>query len=99
MTPGGSSTVDIHTPTIHRTTQSTRTIHRTTQFTNQEDRALSLRDIPWHCLTTEEKARKNLSQGSRRMPTGKEYTEQSILVNKNNILVNNKLELQEINKR
>jgi len=33
--------------------------------------------------TTEEKARKNLSQGSRRMPDGKEYTEQSILVNKN----------------
>jgi hypothetical protein len=33
------------------------------------------------CLTTEEKARKNLSQGSRRMPVGTmktEYTEQSI---------------------
>jgi hypothetical protein len=28
------------------------------------DRAPSLRDIPWHLLTTEEKARKNLSQGS-----------------------------------
>jgi hypothetical protein len=35
------------------------------------------------CLTTEEKTRKNLSQGSRRMPSGKEYTEQSIIVNKN----------------
>ena len=33
-------------------------------------------------LTTEDKARKSLSQGSRRMPVGKEYTEQSILVNK-----------------
>ena len=32
-------------------------------------------------LTTEEKARKNLSQGSRRMPADKEYTEQTILVN------------------
>jgi len=32
-------------------------------------------------LTTEEKALKNLSQSSRRMPVGKEYTEQSILVN------------------
>jgi hypothetical protein len=44
-------------------------------------RAPSLRAIPWHCLTTEEKARKNLSQGSRRMPIGTmktEYTEQSI---------------------
>jgi len=45
--------------------------------------------IPYHniylgiCLTTEEKARKNLSQGGRRMTIGKEYTEQSILVNKN----------------
>jgi hypothetical protein len=38
---------------------------------------------PGICLTTEEKARKNLSQGSRRMPVGKEYTEQSIHVNKN----------------
>jgi hypothetical protein len=33
-------------------------------------------------LTTEEKARKTLSEGSRRMPVGKEYTEQSIHVNK-----------------
>jgi hypothetical protein len=32
-------------------------------------------------LTTEEKAWKNLSQGSRRMPVGKEYTEQSIHAN------------------
>ena len=33
LTPGGSSTVHIYTPTIHRTTQSTQTIHRTTQLT------------------------------------------------------------------
>jgi hypothetical protein len=42
------------------------------------DRSPSLRGI---CLTIEEKARKNLSQGSRRMPVGTvktEYTEQSI---------------------
>jgi hypothetical protein len=37
---------------------------------------------PGICLTSEEKARKNLSQGSRRMLIGKEYTEQSIHVNK-----------------
>jgi hypothetical protein len=39
-----------------------------------------------HILTTEEKARKNLSQGSRRVPAGTmktEYTEQSIHKNKN----------------
>jgi len=39
---------------------------------------------PGICLTTEEKARKNLSGGSRRMPVGKDNKEQSVLVNKNN---------------
>jgi len=35
LTPGGSSTVNIYTQTIHRTTQSTQTIHvTTTQFTD-----------------------------------------------------------------
>ena len=41
---------------------------------------------PGVCLTTEEKAWKNLSQGSRRVPVGTmktEYTEQSIHNNKN----------------
>jgi len=41
---------------------------------------------PGICLTTEEKARKNLSQGSRRMLVGTmkaEYTEQSIHNGKN----------------
>ena len=28
LTPGGSSTVNIYTQTIHRTTQSTQTIHK-----------------------------------------------------------------------
>ena len=41
-----------------------------------------LRELyPGICLTTEEKERKNLSQGSRRVPVGtmkREYTEQSI---------------------
>jgi hypothetical protein len=48
-----------------------------------------MRTVPRLCevypsisLTTEEKARKNLSQGSRRMPVDKEYTERSIHVNK-----------------
>jgi len=38
------------------------------------------------CLTTEEKARKTLRQGSRRVPVGTmetEYTEQSVRNNKN----------------
>jgi len=41
---------------------------------------------PGICLTTEEKARKNLSQGSRRLPVGTmktENTEQNIHNNKN----------------
>jgi hypothetical protein len=41
---------------------------------------------PGNYLTTEEKAKKNLSQGSRIMPAGTmktEYTEQSIHNNKN----------------
>jgi len=46
---------------------------------------------PGICLITEEKARKNLSQDSWRMPSGKEYTEQSILFNKNT-------QLSELNK-
>jgi hypothetical protein len=47
------------------------------------ERVPSLRVYPGICLTTEEKARRKLSQGSRRMPVGKEYTEQCIIVNKN----------------
>jgi len=41
---------------------------------------------PGICLTAEEKARKNLSQGSRRVPVGTmktECTEQSVHNNKN----------------
>jgi gamma-glutamyltranspeptidase len=38
LTPGGSSTVNICTQTIHRTTQSTQTIHRTTQSTQTTHR-------------------------------------------------------------
>jgi len=33
LTPGGSSTVQIYTQTIHGTTHSTQTIYRTTQST------------------------------------------------------------------
>ena len=44
------------------------------------------------CLTTEEKAQKNLSQGSRRVPAGTmktEYTERNIQNNNNNNNNNN----------
>jgi len=72
----------IYTQTIYRTTQLTQTIHRTTRLTNWEECEL----YPGICLTTEEIARKNLSQGSWRVPGGTmkiEYTEQNIHKNKN----------------
>ena len=74
LTLGGSSTIHIYTQTIHRTTQSTQTIHRTIQLVRTVPRLCEV--YPGICLTTEEKARKILSQGSRKMPVGKQYTEQ-----------------------
>ena len=74
MAPGGTSTVHIYTLTVRRTKQ----------LTNWEEcgPAPRLCELyPGICLTTEEKAWKNLIQGSRRMPVGTmktEYTEQSI---------------------
>ena len=59
LTTGSSSTVHIYTQTVHRKTQ---------KFWKSAGRAPSLRFYPDICLTTEEKARKNLSQGSRRVP-------------------------------
>jgi pectate lyase len=53
---------------------------------NSADSAPSLRFIPWHLPYNWGKSMENLSQGSRRMPVGKEYTEQSILVNKNKMI-------------
>ena len=84
LKPGGSSTVHIYIQTIDRTTQSTQTIHRTTQLTNlgrvrTVPRLCEL--YPGICFKTEEKAKKTLSQGNRRVPVGTmktEYTEQSI---------------------
>ena len=85
LTTGGSSTVNIYTQTIHRTTQSTQTIHRTTQFTNFGECGpcpVFARYTLVFALQLRKKHGKILSQGSRRLPFGKEYTEQSILVNK-----------------
>jgi hypothetical protein len=75
LAPGGSSTVHIYT----------QTIRRTKQLTNWEECVRAVPRLyelyPGICLTTEEKTRENLIQGSRRMPVGAmktEYTEQSI---------------------
>ena len=67
LSAGGRSTVHIYTLTIHRTIQNKQYIEQQ-QFWKSADRAPSWLVIHWHLpynLTTEEKARKNLSQGSR----------------------------------
>ena len=60
LSPGGSSTVNIYTQTIHRTIQSK-------QYIEQHNNFGRVRAVPrlGICFPTEEKARKNLSQGSR----------------------------------
>jgi len=65
LSPGGSSTVHIYTQTINRTTQNK-------QYVEQHNNLGRVRAVPrldelypGICLTTKEKARKNLSQGSR----------------------------------
>ena len=63
LLPGGSSTVHIYTQAIPRTTQNKQYIE---EHNNFEECGL----YPDICLTTEEKARNNFSQGSRRVPAG-----------------------------
>ena len=64
FTPGGSSTVHIYKQTIHRTTQSTTQLGRVRAVPRLCELHLGT------CFTTDEKAGKNLSQGSRRVPVG-----------------------------
>ena len=61
LSPGGSSTVHIYTQTAHRTTQNTEQ-HKHFGRVWAVPRLGEL--YPVICPTTEEKARKNLSQGS-----------------------------------
>ena len=78
LPPGGSSAVHIYTQTVHRTTQNKQCIeqhkfiHRTTQkFWGKCGPCSVFCELyPGICLTTEEKARKNLSQVSRSVPVG-----------------------------
>jgi hypothetical protein len=84
----------IYTQTIHRTEQNKQYIeqHKNRQYTEQHKNIGSLVRAapqlcgfnPGICLTTEEKARKNLSQGSRRVPAGtmKEYIDITIKIHK-----------------
>ena len=71
LSPGGSSTVHIYTQTIHRTTQNKQYIEQYKNFARV--RAVPrLGDLyPDICLTTEEKVRKALSQGSSMVRVGR----------------------------
>jgi hypothetical protein len=70
FTHGGSSTVHIYTQTIHRTTQKKQYIKQHKKFGRVRAVPRLCGFYPGICLTTEEKARKNLSHGSRRVPAG-----------------------------
>jgi len=83
LTPGGNSA---HLHTNNTCNNSIDIEQHNSLIRKSADRAPSLRVIPWHLPTSEEKARKTLSQGSRRVPVGTmktEYTEQNIHNNKN----------------
>jgi hypothetical protein len=65
LPPGGSCTVHIYTQTIHRTTQNKQYIEQHKHFGRVRAVPRLCELYPGICLTTEEKARKTLSQGSR----------------------------------
>jgi hypothetical protein len=65
LSPRGRSTVQIYTQTIHRTIQNRQYIEQHNNFGRVEAVPRLGKLYPGICLTTEEKARKNLSQGSR----------------------------------
>jgi hypothetical protein len=67
LPPGGSSTVHIYTQTIHKMTQNKQYVD---QHKNLEECGLCPGLCRCICLITAEKARKNLSQDSRRVPAG-----------------------------
>ena len=62
LSPGGRSTVHIYTQTIHRTIQNKQYIEQHNNFGRVRAVPLLGQLYPGICLTTEEKARKNLSQ-------------------------------------
>jgi hypothetical protein len=65
LSPSGSSTIHIYTQTIHRTSQGKQYIEQHKHFGRVRTVPRLGEFYPGICLTTEEKARKNLSQGSR----------------------------------
>jgi hypothetical protein len=70
LPPGGSCTVHIYTQTIRRTTQNKQYIEQHKNFGRVRAVPGLCEFYPDICLTTEEKARKNISQGSRTIRMG-----------------------------
>jgi hypothetical protein len=65
LSPSDSSTVHIYTQTVHRTIQNNQHTEQHNNFGRVQAVPRLGELYPGICLTTEEKARKNLSQGSR----------------------------------
>ena len=65
LSPGGSSTVHIYTQTVYRTIQNKQYIEQHNNIGRVQAVPRLGELYPGICLKTEEKARKNLSQGSR----------------------------------
>jgi hypothetical protein len=63
LPPGGSCTVHIYTQAIHRTTQNKQYVEQHKNFGRVRAVPRLGELYPGICLTTEEKARKNLSHG------------------------------------
>ena len=70
LTSAGSSTVHIYTQTPHRATQKKQYKEKHKNFGRVRAVPHLCGFYPGICLTTEEKARENLSHGSRRVPDG-----------------------------
>jgi hypothetical protein len=83
LPPGGSSTVHIYKQTIHRTTQNKQYIEQHKNFGRVRAVPRLCELYPGICLTTEEKARKNLRQGSQRVPAGTIYRSFATTVSQN----------------
>ena len=65
LSPDSRSTIHIYTQTVHGTIQNKQYIEQRNNFGRGRAVPRLGKSYPGICLTTEEKARKNLSQGSR----------------------------------
>jgi hypothetical protein len=84
--PKRSNKVQIKTKTIHRTTQNKKYIKQHKNFGRVRAVPRLCGLCPDICLTTEEKAPKNLSQDSRRVPAGTmKIHKHTIRIHKHNI--------------